>query len=160
MNLAVSFIYILALVVANLTVAKFGLAVVYFNAILFIGLDLVLRDWLQARLSRKQMGALIAVAGAVTYAMNPQAGDIAFASAAAFTLAALADWAVFSRLRGSWLLRSNASNVAGAAVDSVVFPTIAFHSLMPEVVLGQFAAKVIGGAVWSWLLRKRITAAA
>jgi uncharacterized PurR-regulated membrane protein YhhQ (DUF165 family) len=43
----------------------------------------------------------------------------------AFTSAALVDWAVFSALRGPWLLRSNGSNAAGALVDSLVFPLAA-----------------------------------
>jgi hypothetical protein len=80
---------------------------------------------------------------------------IAVASTVAFTAAALVDWAVFARLPGSWLRRSNASNVAGAAVDSLIFPTLAFGALMPQIVLLQFAAKVAGGAVWSYLLRPR-----
>jgi uncharacterized PurR-regulated membrane protein YhhQ (DUF165 family) len=48
----------------------------------------------------------------------------------------------------------NGSNVLSAAVDSVLFPTIAFGALLPVIVLGQFAAKVLGGAVWSWILGK------
>jgi uncharacterized PurR-regulated membrane protein YhhQ (DUF165 family) len=79
---------------------------------------------------------------------------IAVASAASFTLAALADWAVFSKVTGSWFKRANVSNVAGAAVDSVAFPTIAFGVLMPEIIALQFAAKVAGGYAWSVLFRK------
>jgi hypothetical protein len=37
-------------------------------------------------------------------------------------------------------------------VDSVLFPTIAFGAFLPAIVLGQFVAKVAGGAVWSWIL--------
>jgi uncharacterized PurR-regulated membrane protein YhhQ (DUF165 family) len=62
---------------------------------------------------------------------------------------------VYQRLVSKqWLIKSNASNAAGAAVDSLIFPTIAFGSLMPAIVLLQFAAKVVGGALWSWMLRK------
>jgi hypothetical protein len=43
---------------------------------------------------------------------------------------------------------------AGAAVDSVLFPTIAFGVLMPEIVILQFAAKVIGGGFWSYIFKK------
>jgi hypothetical protein len=77
---------------------------------------------------------------------------IAVASSVAFTAAALVDWATFTRLRGSWLFRSNGSNVAGAAVDSLIFPTLAFGALMPEIVVAQFLAKIAGGAIWSWAL--------
>ena len=37
----------------------------------------------------------------------------------------------------------------GAAVDSILFPTIAFGSFLPTIIALQFAAKVAGGALWS-----------
>ena len=146
--------YAAAMTIANLTVAHFGPWVSPINAFLLIGLDLALRDWLHVRLRVWQMGALIAATGALTYVLNPAAGQIAVASAAAFTAAALVDWGTFARLRGSWLLRANGSNVAGAAVDSLVFPTLAFGALMPHIVAMQFAAKVAGGALWAWAISK------
>jgi uncharacterized PurR-regulated membrane protein YhhQ (DUF165 family) len=124
------------------------------NAFVLIGLDLALRDWLHVRIKPAHMAALIACTGLLTYALNPAAGTIAIASSVAFTAAALVDWASFSALRGSWLYRSNASNVASAAVDSLLFPTIAFGALMPSIVAAQFVAKVVGGAVWSLAIRK------
>lgn len=145
--------YAAAMLLANFSVAAFGPGVTGINAFLWIGLDLALRDWLHVRLRPWQMAALIAATGMLTWALNPAAGRIALASATAFSLSSLADWAVFSRLRGSWLWRANGSNVAGAAVDSLVFPTLAFGALMPGVVATQFAAKVAGGAMWAWLLR-------
>lgn len=152
--LAVS-IYALAMTGANLSVAAFGPAVTPINAFLLIGLDLALRDWLHVRLRPWQMAALIAATGVLTLLLNPAAGRIAIASAAAFTAAALVDWSVFQRLIGkSWTTRANGSNVAGAAVDSLVFPTIAFGALMPQVVLMQFVAKVAGGAMWTWALAR------
>jgi uncharacterized PurR-regulated membrane protein YhhQ (DUF165 family) len=86
--------------------------------------------------------------------LNQDAGMIAVASAASFTLAAVADWAVFSKVTGSWFKRANVSNVAGAAVDSVAFPTIAFGVLMPEIIALQFAAKIFGGGFWAFLLKR------
>ena len=151
--------YAAAMILANLSVAAFGPWVSPINAFVLIGLDLALRDWLHVRLRVWQMGVLIAGTGALTYALNPAAGMIAIASSAAFTAAAVVDWATFARLRGSWMFRANGSNVAGAAVDSLVFPTLAFGVLMPQIVLAQFAAKVAGGAVWAWILsRKQVVA--
>ena len=46
------------------------------------------------------------------------------------------------------------SNVVGAAVDSLIFPTLAFGALMPAIVLMQFAAKVAGGAMWATLMNR------
>jgi len=146
--------YAIAMTLANLSIATFGVWVSPINAFLFIGLDLALRDWLQMHIKAWQMALLIAVSGVLTYALNQDAGMISVASAASFTLAALADWAVFYKVTGSWFKRANASNVAGAAVDSVAFPTIAFGVLMPEIIALQFSAKVAGGYVWSVLLGK------
>lgn len=146
--------YCVAMTLANLSVATFGPAVTPINAFVLIGLDLTLRDWLHVRLKVWQMGALIASTGLLTYALNPAAGMIAIASSAAFTAAAVVDWATFARLRGSWMFRANGSNVAGAAVDSIVFPTVAFGALMPQIVLAQFAAKVAGGAVWAYAIKR------
>lgn len=149
-------VYALAMTIANLSVATFGPAVTPINAFVLIGLDLALRDWLHVRLKVWQMGTLIVSTGVLTYFLNPAAGMIAIASAAAFTSAAVVDWSVFAKLRGSWLFRANGSNVAGAAVDSLLFPTIAFGALMPHIVLAQFVAKVAGGAIWAWII-SRIT---
>lgn len=145
-------VYTIAMTLANLSVAAFGPSVTPINAFVLIGLDLALRDWLHVRLKVWQMAALIAFTGLLTYALNPAAGQIAVASAVAFTAAALVDWGAFSRLKGNWLFRANGSNVAGAAVDSLIFPTLAFGVLMPHIVAAQFIAKVAGGALWAWLL--------
>jgi len=148
-------IYAAAMTVANLSVAAFGPAISPINAFALIGLDLALRDWLHVRLRAWQMGALIACTGLLTFALNPAAGMIAVASACAFSAAALVDWATFARLRGSWLFRANGSNVAGALVDSIIFPTLAFGALMPGIVALQFVAKVAGGALWAALLARK-----
>lgn len=148
--------YAVAMVAANLLVATFGPAISPINAFLLIGLDLTLRDWLHFRLKTWQMGGLILGTGALTYLLNPAAGMIAVASAVSFLVAALVDWAIFVKTTGSWIKRANVSNTAGAAVDSLLFPTIAFGALMPEIVALQFVAKVSGGAVWSYVLEKKL----
>lgn len=148
-------LYAAAMTAANLLVAAFGPVITPLNSFVLIGFDLAMRDWLHVRLSPKRMLLLIVATGWLTYVLNPAAGMIAIASAVSFTAAAFVDWGVFQRLGNRpWLVRSNASNVAGAAVDSVLFPTIAFGVLMPHIVLAQFAAKVAGGAVWAFLLSK------
>lgn len=144
-------IYAAAMTVANLSIATFGPWVSPINAFFLIGLDLTLRDWLHTRITQKQMFALILASGGITYLANPSAQMIAIASAVAFTAAAVVDWAVFTKMTGQWIKRANVSNVAGAAVDSLIFPTIAFGALMPHIVLMQFVAKVAGGAVWSYI---------
>ena len=147
--------YAVAMTLANLLVATFGPSISPINAFFFIGLDLTLRDWLHVRLKTWQMGGLIVGTGVLTYLLNPAAGMIAVASAVSFLMAALVDWAVFVKTTGSWIKRANLSNTAGSAVDSVLFPTIAFGVLMPEIVVLQFLAKVAGGALWSFIFQKK-----
>jgi len=146
--------YAVAMVAANLLVAAFGPSISPINSFLLIGLDLTLRDWLHVRLKTWQMGCLIVGTGLITYVLNPASEMIAIASATSFLIAALVDWAVFVKTTGSWIKRANISNTAGAAVDSLLFPTIAFGVLMPEIVALQFVAKTSGGAIWSYLLQK------
>ena len=151
-------IYLFALVLANLSVSYFGPWVSPINAFLLIGLDLSLRDKLHERWKDhlwSKMLALIIGAGVVSFVLNPAAMNIAVASVVAFIAAGLVDAFVYQKLlTKKWMIKSNASNASGAAVDSLIFPTIAFGSLMPAIVLLQFFAKVAGGALWSWMLRK------
>jgi queuosine precursor transporter len=151
-------VYALAMTLANLSIAHWGPWVSPINAFLFIGLDLALRDLLHTRLKAQQMGGLIVATGLLTYFLNPAAGMIAIASAVSFTAAAVIDWTVFAKSSGTWLQRSTKSNIAGAAVDSLVFPTLAFGVLMPQIVALQFVAKVAGGAIWGYLLNKLVKA--
>ncbi|CAB4121631.1 Queuosine precursor transporter [uncultured Caudovirales phage] len=146
--------YAMAMILANLLVTTFGPSISPINAFFFIGLDLTLRDWLHVRLKTWQMGGLIVVTGALTYLLNPAAGMIAIASAVSFTAASVVDWSVFAKLTGTWIKRANVSNIAGAAVDSVVFPTLAFGVLMPQIVVMQFFAKVVGGVFWAYVIFK------
>lgn len=152
-------IYIAALVAANLLVEWLGVWFSLINAFVLIGLDLSLRDklhdlWEGDKLPIK-MGGLIATASIVSYAINPATGMIAFASLAAFSLSMLADAIAYQYLKDKeWMIRVNGSNTAGALVDSVVFPTIAFGGLMPEIVALQFAAKFAGGYIWSRILAR------
>lgn len=153
-------LYIAAMTAANLLVAKFGVSVVFINAFVLIGLDFFLRDylherWVGDRLALR-MGALIGAAGVFSYALNPAAGTIAVASFAAFCGSMLVDTFVYQLLiKRSKTIKQNGSNIAGAAVDSLLFPAIAFGGFLPGIVLGQFAAKAFGGFLWSLVLRKR-----
>jgi uncharacterized PurR-regulated membrane protein YhhQ (DUF165 family) len=148
------FVYAFAMTLANLLIVKLGVWISPFSSFFLIGLILVLRDWLHIRLKTWQMGCLIFASGLITYALNPAAAQISIASSVSFTIAALVDWIVFMRITGSWFKRANISNVAGSAVDSFVFPTMAFGVIMPEIVAAQFAAKMFGGFVWSYLFNK------
>ena len=148
------FMYLSAIVLANLMVAWLGPKVTILNAFLFIGLDLTARDhlhdqWKGDKLVLK-MTALIATGSVLTIFLNADATRIAIASFVAFASAGIVDTIVY-HLLGHWprWMRINGSNVPSAAVDSIVFPTLAFGGFLPWITLGQFAAKVGGGFLWS-----------
>lgn len=148
-------IYVVAMVVANLLVWALGPWFSPINSFVLIGLDLTLRDVMHERMTRMQMLGVILIGAGITGLANPSARQIAVASAVAFCVSALVDWGVYVRLRSRpWVVRSNGSNVAGAAVDSILFPTLAFGAFLPAVIGLQFAAKVGGGAAWAWLLKR------
>lgn len=147
--------YVLAIIIANSTIAAFGPVAAPVNAFFLIGFDLAVRDFLHVRLSRFQMLGLIVVGGAASWAVNPAAGAIAAASALAFVCAASVDWAAFSALSGSWLRRSVLSNVASAVIDSLVFSIAAFGLPLDWSILGgMIAAKVAGAALWALAISK------
>jgi uncharacterized PurR-regulated membrane protein YhhQ (DUF165 family) len=157
--------YLAAIVVANLTLAEWGREhpeVALYNAFAFIGLDLVARDrlhdyWRHRLFTR--MALLIASGSALSYLLGlwlgtgPDAGRIALASCAAFAAAATADTLVYRRMGAhEWLERINRSNVAAAAVDSLVFVALWPFGFSLELAFTLFAAKVAGGVTWSLLL--------
>jgi hypothetical protein len=149
--------YLTAIVAANLTVAIWGPGVSVLNAFLFIGLDLTARDRLHDAWRDNglvwRMALLIAAGGAISYLLNRDAAQIAIASTVSFVVAAALDAVVYTLLGDrARMLRVNGSNVVSAAADSLIFPTLAFGALLPWVVAGQFAAKVLGGFVWSLIL--------
>jgi hypothetical protein len=154
-----SVIFVFSLVIANLLVALLGPWFSIVNSFVLIGLDLSLRDklhesWKNDKLILK-MGGLIVVSSLISYLLNPATGMIAIASFAAFALSMVADTVTYHFMRHkTWFIKSNGSNVAGATVDSLVFPTIAFGGLMIEIVLMQFLAKVAGGFIWTVLIKK------
>lgn len=162
MLIAAIVIYTLAMVGANLSVAAFGPWVSPINAFVLIGLDLTLRDRLHDALAGRamfwlRMGAIIIGAAAISYALNPAAGRIALASFVAFAVAGAFDAVAYFWLRRSaYMTRVNGSNVVGAAVDSMLFPTIAFGAFMPAIIGLQFVAKVSGGYLWSLALRRLV----
>ncbi|MAS35689.1 MAG: hypothetical protein CL610_16890 [Anaerolineaceae bacterium] len=152
-------LYLVAIVAANLLVATYGPDVAIVNAFLFIGLDITARDGLHEAWKNEglwwKMLLLIAAGSLLSAAFNWNAARIALASFVAFAGAGIADTIVYHALRErARLLKINGSNVVSAAVDSVLFPALAFgFPLLIGVMIGQFVAKVVGGFVWSVILR-------
>lgn len=152
-------LYLFAIVAANLLVAQFGPSVTVINAFLFIGLDITVRDHLHERWERlhlwRNMALLIGIGAVLSAALNWNSLPIAVASCVAFAAAGVVDTLVYKALGNqARLVRVNGSNVMSAAADSIIFPLLAFGMpLLWPIVLGQFAAKVIGGGAWSLALK-------
>lgn len=113
------------------------------SGVLMIGLALVLRDWLHELAGWKWSFVAVLIGGTLSLAFSPPA--LAVASAAAFTMAELADLAVYARLRERGkALAVMASQIVGAALDSALFVYLAFGSL--EFSAGTTLAKIYAGA--------------
>ena len=148
-------IYVTAMVAANYTVMLFGPWFSIVNSFIFIGLDLSLRDMWHERRGLHGSIALVLVSGVISYTLNPAMGRIAIASFAAFAFSGVVDALVYHRLSSKpYLFRANGSNVAGAIVDSIVFPVVAFGGLPVGIIVGQMTAKVFGGALWVALINR------
>lgn len=154
-------LYLAAVVAANLIIARFGPAAAIPVAFALIGLDLTARDGLHDAWKNRGLGwkmaALIAAGSLLSWAINRQAGPIALASFVAFAATGAADALIYHLLGGkSRLLRINGSNLVSAAVDSLIFPILAFGwPPLWGIVVGQFLAKTLGGFIWSLLLGRR-----
>jgi hypothetical protein len=153
------FIYLLAVVLANMLILWLGPQAAVITAFLFIGLDLSLRDKLHDQWHGKQlwwkMLALICGGSAISIALTWDALPIALASATAFLASGVGDALVYAGLRKKrFMIRANGSNVAGSTIDSIVFPTLAFGVFMPEIIQGQIVAKFVGGFLWSLVIQK------
>lgn len=154
-------LYLGAVIIANLIVARCGPSASVWTAFLFIGLDLTSRDHLHEAWRRQglawKMSLLIGCGSWISFWLNKDSGRIALASAIAFFLAAIIDACIYGLLHGkSRFVKINGSNLVGAMVDSFVFPTLAFREIMPVLVLGQFLAKAGGGFVWSLILKREL----
>ena len=152
-------VFLAAIVIANLTLTHWGPSAIIPNAFFLIGLDLVTRDrladfWGTTRWAK--MLLLIAVGGALSYWLNADAARIAIASVVAFSCAEIGEALFYHVLRKRpWIERAPKAAVVGAAVDSVLFITIAFGFSF-STSFAQFAAKLAGAVVWTWAIARFI----
>lgn len=152
-------IYLIAIVLANLSVFYFGKWMTIVNAFLFIGLNITTRDklhedWKDDRLVLK-MGLLIIAGSLISYLLNRDTARIAIASFISFVITGIVDTVVYQlAIKKRRFVKINLSNLFSSLADSIAFPTIAFGVFMPVIILGQFLAKVFGGFVWSLFLTK------
>lgn len=125
------------------------------SGVLMIGLALVLRDIVQRRLGTLAGLGAIGIGTLISAVLAPAA--IVTASAAAFLLSELADFAVYTPLqRRRFLTAVLASGIVGLVVDSIVFLQLAFGNL--DFLAGQIIGKgwmVLFALPLMYLLRRR-----
>lgn len=144
--------FVSAIILANVLTTRFGFISVGFGQVatagtLAAGFALALRDATQDALGRGGVVAVIVGGAGLSFA----AADpfIATASAVAFLLSELADFAIYTPLRRRsrlgdrrWAGAVVASNTAGAVIDTAVFLGIAFGAAaIAPGLLGQFVGK-------------------
>ena len=135
--------YIATVFLANWTIETYGLVSVGFGlaapaGVYFAGLAFTLRDITQDTLGRLFVIGAILIGAALSAIVST---DFALASATAFLVSELFDFAVYTPLRErNWLGAVAASNVVGLIADSVLFLWIAFGSL--EFLDGQIVGKL------------------
>jgi uncharacterized PurR-regulated membrane protein YhhQ (DUF165 family) len=108
------------------------------SGVVMIGIALVLRDLVQRRLGVEFGLAAIVAGAAISALVAPRA--LVLASAMAFFISELADFAVYTPLaRRRPVTAVIASSVIGLVLDSLVFLWLAFGSL--DFLLGQVIGK-------------------
>ena len=125
------------------------------SGVLWVGISLFLRDMVQERLGRAWALAAIVLGAALSYFVASP--FVALASALAFFISELADFAVYQPLRRRNLAAAVlVSGIVGGLVDSAVFLYAAFGSL--DFLLGQFLGKTwmtLLAAALIWLARRQ-----
>lgn len=134
------------------------------SGVVLVGLALCLRDAVQVLCGKRGAAAcLVAGAAASWFVASPA---LATASAAAFVVSELSDWAVYGAVEHRWRRADVAvlcSGMVGLAVDSVLFLAVAFGSLdyLGGQVLGKaWAVLAVSGGLWAvrrgWMKRVAI----
>lgn len=117
------------------------------SGVLLIGLALAARDYVQETWGKKATIIAISIGIALSYLVNP---EVATASAVAFALSELADFAIYTRIRRrSKPLAIATSGTIGGIIDSLIFLQIAFGSTMfwQGQVIGKTAVAVIAALI-------------
>jgi queuosine precursor transporter len=150
--------FLATILLANWLTTRYGFVPVGFGLMatagtFAAGFALALRDAVQDSLGRLAVTAAIVVGAGLSFLVADP--FIALASAAAFLVSELADFAVYTPLRGrariggrKWAVAVLASNAVGAVVDTAIFLGIAFGAvaILPGMP-GQFVGKA-----WATLL--------
>jgi len=123
---------------------------------LLVGFVFVVRDFAQREIGHYVLGAMLVGAGLSYVMATPQ---VAVASALAFVISELVDWAVYSFTGKPLSQRILYSSLLGTPVDSLVFLyLIGFFSVAG--VVAMTLSKMIGALIVWWMIRRREMATA
>ena len=123
-----------------------------FNPVTIVtGLILVVRDFTQREMGHRVLGAM---ALGIGWSFYYAPASIAVASAAAFAIAELVDWALFTFTRLRLSSRVMLSSLIAAPVDTTVFLYGAKALTFPNWLMSIFG-KLFGAAVVSGAMRAR-----
>lgn len=123
-----------------------------FNPVTIVtGLVLVVRDFTQQEMKHR---VLIAMAIGVGWSFYYASPNIAIASAAAFAIAELVDWALFTFTRYRLSTRIMLSSLIAAPIDTTVFLIGANFYTFPNWIM-SIIGKLFGAAVVSTAVRTR-----
>lgn len=151
--------YMVSIVLANLTVAKFGL-VTWFGFLVFpagaiwIGLTFSLRDFVQREWGHRDVWWFMIATTIITTLLSVVLSHlpvplwkVAIGSALAFIVSEAIDWAVYYFMKKDIIWRICVSNLISVPIDSIIFVGIVFGSFnfFAPPVWGQTLVKYISG---------------
>lgn len=150
-------LYLLIIFASNILTAKFnpfifldGLLIVPVGSV-FVGVTLVLRDFVQLKHGKWKTYTTIFVAILMSAIMSAILGDtahIAAASAVSFFVSEAIDTEIFSRLRKSFAVRLMVSGTIGGTIDSTLFVIVGLSPIGANMLLwNQVPYAIIGQAV-------------
>lgn len=144
-GLVASAAYVSTVLVGNMLVTRFGVVPVGFGlmgpaGVFVIGPALVMRDAVQYLIGKRAALAALAVGAVLSYFVSAPA--VATASAAAFLVSELVDFALFTWIAPRWTRAVFIGGMVGLVLDSIVFLMLAFGSL--EFLPGQVIGKTYG----------------
>lgn len=158
--------FVACVAIANMLTGNYGMVPVGFGLMATAGTYLagatfVLRDIVDDLMGKRAVFALIAL-GALISAFGG-AGQIALASAVAFAVGEIADYAIYRPLRKRGYIRAAVtSNIVGAFVDTILFLWIAGFPIwvaVPGQMVGKMwitAAVLVGVVAVRVVLRKSV----
>lgn len=118
---------------------------------LIVGFTFVVRDYAQKRVGHNILWAMLAGCTVSWFMASP---ELALASAAAFGIGELADWAVFTFTKRPFSQRIIFSSLLGAPLDSLVFLTF-IGLATPVGLITMTASKLLGAFIVFFLVRRR-----